>query len=114
MPPLADLAEHHRVGHEDLVQDDLVEVVLTGEQVDRADRHAGGVERDDELGESGMPVGGVEGSRANQGEEGVRVVRTAGPDLRARDQPAPVGADPLRPDGGEVGAGVGLAHPDAK
>ena len=61
-----------------------------------------------------MPVRVVRGRGAGQREERVRAVRAGGPHLGAGELPAAV--DPLRPGAHarEVGARVGLAHPDAE
>src|SRR5439155_2526334 len=54
MPAVPDSAEHIGVGHEDVVEEDLVEMVLTRHQLDRADRHAGRVAWYEKLAELGV------------------------------------------------------------
>ena len=51
---------------------------------------------------------------AEQADQVVRLMRVAGPDLGAVDQPAALGLGGLGLGGEQVGAGVGLAHADGE
>ena len=112
LPRAVDLAQHMIVGHECVVEHDLVEIVLAGHLDDRIDRDAGRLHVDQELGEAVAAV--LLGRRrgAEQADHVVGDMRVAGPDLGAGETPAAVHFGRLGLGGEQVGAGAGLAHAD--
>ena len=111
LPARALLADPHVLGHERVLEDDLVEVVRAGQVDDRAHRDARELRVDQELREPLVLLGRVV-MRAEGRDHVVGQVRVARPHLGAVDPVAaghPLGARAQRR---EVGARVGLAHPD--
>ena len=85
-----------------------------GHLVDRVDGDARRLHVDHELGKAVPAVLLGRGRGAEQADQVVRLVRVAGPDLGAVDQPAALGLGGLGAGGEQVGAGVGLAHADGE
>jgi len=80
---------------------------------DRAHRHSRQREVDNELRQAFLPILRL-ARRAHQGDHVVAVLRVGGPYLAAVQTPAAFAARGPRANAGEVGAGIGLAHADAK
>jgi hypothetical protein len=89
----------------------LVEVVLAVGVVNRTDGDPRGIQRNEELTQTGMPVCHVLG--ANQGQHQVSAVSMRSPDLRAGKPPARPCPVRRGADAREIRAGVGLGHADA-
>ena len=113
VPAIADLAHHHRVGHEDAIERDLVEIMLVGEVHDRPHGDPRRGEIDQELADAGVAVLAARAG-AHEQDHHVAAMRVAGPDLGALDLPAAFHLARARPDRGQVRARIGLAHADAE
>ena len=107
-PAAVDLADHAVVGHEDVVEEDLVEHRQPGHLPERADVDARRAHVDDDVGDAEV----LRRARVGAGEADAPVgfVRHRGPHLLPVQQPAAVGAGAGRGERGEVGAGAGLAE----
>jgi hypothetical protein len=113
LPPVAVLAHQHVVGHEAVLEVDLVEVVSARQIDDGADADAFRLEVHEELREP-LVLLVRHHLGAEEGDGIVGEMRVARPDLGAVDAIAalhPLGAGT---DGGEVRARVGLAHADGE
>src|SRR5690606_17032646 len=111
LPALSHFAYDHIIWNENVFEYGLVEVVTAVKVVDRASAYFADV--DDELREPGVAVLSARRG-ARQRNQVMRAVGAAGPDLGAVEQPATVGLGGLHAGGGQVGAGVGLAHADGE
>ena len=78
------------VGDEHLVEDDLVELGVTGDLDQRADLDAVGVHVDDQAGQPLLALGGV-GVAPGQAQTPIGELRIGGPHLVSGDQPPAVG-----------------------
>ncbi len=118
-PAVARRADDVRVGHEHVVEVDLGEPGLAAELADRADRHPGIAQAEQQVRQAPMPVAAAAtavriGARiavsagTEQPERPVGEGRARAPRLRSRQQPAAVGPDRAGPDGGQVAARLGL------
>jgi hypothetical protein len=114
MPTIADLAEHVSVGHEDLVENDLVEVVLAVHQHDRLNSNAVGVAGHQELAEAGVAMLRIGGIGARQHDDLMSEMGAARPHLGAAEQPTAIGLDGLAGHGGQIRPGAVLAHADRR
>ena len=114
LPGAVDLAQHMIVGNEGIGEDDLVEVVLAADLVDRVDGDAGRLHVDEELREAVAAVLLRRRRGAEQADHVVGLVRVAGPDLGAVDEKAAVGLGRLGLGREQVGAGARLAHADGE
>ena len=112
MPAGTDGAEQIGVGQRDVVEQHLVEVVFAVHLDDGLDGDARGVGGHDELAESRVPMFRVQRAGAGEHHDLMRQVGAAGPHLAAIEQPTGVGARGLGGHGGQVGAGLVLAHAD--
>jgi hypothetical protein len=112
MPAAVDRPNHVLVRDEHVVEEDLVELRAAGRHPQRPDRDALGVHVDDHHRDA-VVLGRVR-VRAHSGEAVAGVLRAAGPDLLAVDQPArarlPVHSGRPRPDARRVGSGARLAE----
>jgi len=106
-------ADHHVVGDEDVLEEDLIEFMPAGQIMDRSDSYSGGRHVDNELREAAVPIfPGLAGSHERDQVMGMMCVRR--PNLAAVDGPSAIPALRARPDGRQIGAGLGLAHPDSE
>src|SRR5215467_14240374 len=113
LPPVPLLAHQHVVGHEAILEVHLVEVVSPREVDDGADADALRLEVDEELREAlVLLVGHHLGAEERDGVVGEMGV--ACPDLGAVDAVAALHTLGAGADGGEVRAGVRLAHADGE
>ena len=123
-PAVTRRANDVRVRHEHVVEEDLGEPGLAAELPDRADRHPGIAQAEQQVREAPMPVaagpgpgagarvaacaragvGVSAGAGAEQPERAVGEGRPRAPRLGAREQPTSVGRDRAGPDGGQVAA----------
>ena len=113
-PPVADFAEEVGVVDEDLLETDLVEVVFTRHQHDRADRDSRRIGGHDELTEAGMAARGVHGAGSGQDHDLMAQMRSAGPDLGSGQHPATIGAGGARGGCRQVRTRLRLTHPDRR
>ena len=113
LPARAFLADPHVLGHEGVLEDDLVEVMRAREIDDRAHRDARQRRVDQELREPLVLLRRVV-ARAEQRDHVVGEVRVARPHLGAVDAIAAGHSLGARAQRGEVGARVGLAHADRR
>ena len=106
--PSPRLPDHRVVGHEDVVEEHLVEHGGAGELAQRSDVDALGVHVDNEVGDAGV-LGGVR-VRAGQADSVVGLHGQRRPDLLAVEDPPAL--DRLGPGAqrGQVGPGAGLAE----
>ena len=109
VPAAVLLADEVLRGHADVFEEDLVDLEAAVDQLDRAQRDAGGVHREDQQRDAPLlllrrRVG------ADQAEDPVGVLAQRGPGLLAVDDPVVAVADGGGAQRGEVGAGVGLGE----
>ena len=108
-PPAAvDRADHAVVGHEDVVDEDLVEQRVAGDLAQRADVDALGLHVDEEVRDA-LVVRGIR-VRAGEADAPIRLARKGSPDLLPRKRPAAVDLRRLGTQRGEVGAGARLGE----
>ena len=111
LPARALLADPHVLGHEDVLEDDHVEVMRAGQVDDRAHRDAGELRVHQELRESLVLLRRIV-VRPERRDQVVGEMGIARPDLGAVDLVAAGDALGARTQRREVGARVGLAHAD--
>ena len=97
------------VGHEDVVQLDLVELGLAGRLHERVHAHAVGVHVDDERGDALLALRRI-GIGAGQAQAPVGELRVGGPDLAARDAIPTLVAYGTGGQRRQIAAGIGLAE----
>ena len=114
LPGAVDLAEHVILRHEEVGEDDLVELVLAGDLADRVHLDARLLHLDQKLGQAVTAVFLGRLRRPEDRDHVVGDMRRRGPDLGAVDEIAAVGLGRARLRGEQVGAGVRLAHADRK
>ena len=113
-PAVASLAEHVAVGNEDVVEDDLIEVMGSADQQDRADRHALPVQMDEKLRQPVVAVAALERCGAGKGKERVCLVGSARPHLAAVEPPATLDLDRAAAHGRKSDPASGSDKPIAK
>ena len=111
LPRAALLSDEVRRGNAHVLVEDLAEVAVRRHVLDRGDRDAGRVERNDELADAC-----VRRSVSRRAADQVAVVRglaEARPDLLPVDDVRVAVTDGPGAKGREIRSGIGLAHPDA-
>ena len=113
VPAVADIADHHVIGDEAVLEADFVEVVTAIKVVDGPHLQTRAGQIDDELGQPLVSRITLRFS-AHQRQEVMGAVGVAGPDLGSGYGPAAVDAGRARTHGRQVGTRVGLAHADSE
>ncbi|MNP11881.1 hypothetical protein D3C76_1040910 [compost metagenome] len=113
-PAITWLPDDKVVGHEHVIEEHFIEIMLAQHVVDRPNRDAGGTHVDQQLRQPGMTIALVLRSGAQEGDHVVAAVGTGGPDLAAIDEPTAFGFYRPGLHRRQVGADIRLAHANAE